>query len=399
MALKTLSRQEFLQHPVGRKAIARGLKPAEAYGNYLSFVRTRRARRAAQPTDPLAPLSEPQLRTQVSQALRSQTDPLLAEITREEQGRTAAVDRATRGRMLGLSGYDDRAREIFGRAQTGAAKVGDALKSALYGSGAAAEQGLTKALEAINAPEALVTEVAGGAAGFAKGAANAGLAEQTGFLGELIGRGAEAENFASLLPGFAEQQGAMEQRDLRAGAAAERATLRGKIPGVTADLLSDARDRELQKLITRLGFSQDQSELQFDYDALTARTVADQAAAAEEATTKRTAARGEAIAARGDQLSASTKSAREFARELYRGEEVETVTGGKLVGKKTKTVKRPTWQQAYRAVFNEVAADLQRYGIKPGRIRQIVVQALRDAGFTGGVARSEAGQPLYGQGP
>jgi hypothetical protein len=254
---RTLTRSEFLAHPVGQKALARGLKPQQAYSNYLSFVSKRRAQRA----DPFAPLSENTLAQRVRHAVGAQTDPLIAQINREAGAQSATIDQSTRARAESLRGVAPVVSGAFGRAEQATAGVGDVLSEHLAASGNEAGRGLRDVLAQMNAPEALVNQVAGGVEGLGQGAANTEFALQSGVLRDLLARGAEAETYAGLLPAFAQSEGAQAQQGVRSSADKSIADIRSKIPSAVASLLGEARNQELQKAIARQGFGLDQAKL------------------------------------------------------------------------------------------------------------------------------------------
>ena len=253
MAQNFLSRAEFARTPAGQK-------PGATYEGYTSWVTNTRARRAAAraiPADPLAPTPEPMLRQQTSQAVHAQIDPILNEIMRSTDNAAAGVERATETHAARLAPFADAAKERFGRAAQGIAGVGEALAARLAGRGVEEAGGLKAKLAAIDAPGALVNELAGATAGFASGAANAGFASDSAALEELLSRKAGAEDFAGSLPGIARVAGVRSVGDVRAEGQRQVGEVRGKIPGLLENLMEGARDRELNKAIARTGLQTD----------------------------------------------------------------------------------------------------------------------------------------------
>lgn len=427
MGPKTLTMPEFIAHPVGQRAVARGLKPKQAYNNYLHYLAAHRGghgggHAAAPRLDPLAPLGEHALAGQVSSAVSAQTDPLISRINREASANVDRVDAATRVHADRLKAVAPVVGGAFGRATDAAAGVGDVLANRLAASGQEQGGSLRQALAGMDAPQRLVDQVAGGVEQFGRGASNAGFALQTGTVRDLLARRAEAEGYAGMLPGFAEAEGASYGRGIEQQAAKDVGGVRDKIPGLIADLLDSGRNREVQKAIALEGIRGDKAARQADVAAgraearakaaderkpdstlsntlgylvnssgqpildqhgqpIPTRAAVNDAASPSADQEKAQKAHKDAVHDRQDAVSTSTGTARTLARKLYQGTTEEKLVGGKLVGKKVKVTTRKEWAEAYRIVYNEIAGDLMRYGVKRTRIGQIVDQALRDAGF------------------
>lgn len=412
---KTLTRQEFMRTPAARK-------PGATYEGYLRFVARRRASRTTA-ADPFAATPEPQLRSRVTSDVRAQVDPIIAEILKGTDTQASGIEAVTNRYAGSLGRFEEGTRSRYGRSKAELAAVAEGMANRLGASGAAVSSELSGKLAAINAPAAQVAGVAGGAAGFARGAANAGFGIDSAALEELISRAAGAEDFAAALPGYARMEGIGRIADLRSASEKDVRELRAKVPGLVAELLGKERDRELDKAIARAGFQQDSAERQSRASAAAAEAAQPDASlsnslgylvdsngiplldaagkpipAGPNAPGRKNAAgagRGKAVKARTDAEVAAVQTARELARELYKGEKVST--GGGLVPGAAQ-VKRKTLGEALRIILNEINPSLARYGVRPGsdryaRVRAQVIDALLDAGFKAGAANPTKRKP------
>jgi hypothetical protein len=269
--LKTLTPQEFAQHPASKQ-------PGASYQSYLRFVAKRRAAKlGAVQADPLAPIAEPVLREQTSSAVHAQIDPILKDIMAGTDRAAAGVESLTNTHAARLAPFEGAAKERYGRAAEGTAAVADALAGRLEGRGAEEAGGLKAKLAAIGAPDRLTQEVAGGAQQFAHGAANAGFGVDSAALDEIIGHGATAEDFAGSLPGIARIAGVRAIGDVRREGQKQLGDVRGKIPGLVSELMDSARNREVNKGIAKLGLQESTAKLAADQQAGAAQAASEAA--------------------------------------------------------------------------------------------------------------------------
>lgn len=413
MPPRTLTRSQFEQHPVAKR-------PGSSYENYLRFVARRRASALAAPAaDPLAPTPEPVLRQQTTEAVRAQIDPILKEIMGDTNRAASGIELATQTHARRLEPFAGAARERFGRAAEATAGVAESLANRLAGKGAEAGQGLRAKLAAVNAPDRLTAEVAGGTEKFGRDASTAGFGIDSAALEEIISRGAGAEDFAAAMPGIANIAGVRSIGDVRSAGQRSVADVRGKIPGMVGNLMESARDREVQKGIAKLGLQE--TQIRTDAEAKADAAAASAAASKPSSALSNTLGylvtedgipildgSGQPIPTQGtldgrkkakDNRAASVKDrsaalvtakadARKLARELFKGEKVKT-GGGLVPGKET--IKRKTTAEAVQAILNEIGPSLARYGVKPGtalwkQVREAVLDAVIDAGFPTGAA-------------
>lgn len=403
--LVTLTPQQFAAHPASKK-------PGATYESYLRFVAKRRgAKLASAATDPLAPTPEPVLRQQTTEAVRAQIDPIIREITGSTDRAARGVESLTDTYASRLAPFEDAAKERYGRAAEATAGVAEALANRLQGRGAEEGAGLRQKLAQIGAPDRLTQEVAGGAQGFAAGAANAGFGIDSAALDEIIGHGATAEDFAGSLPGIARIAGVRAVGDVRRQGQQQIGEVRGKIPGLVGELMEGARDREVNKAIARLGLEEtkvktaaDQAQAAYEAtkpDSSLSNTLGylvdsngvpilseagqpiptqgnldDQAAKAKD----RADARAAAVKNRTGALTAAKTKARELARTLKQGRDTGKTAYGKPVKEQIPTA------EATRLILAELAPSLAQYGVKPGtklwtEVRNAVLDAVIDAGF------------------
>lgn len=244
MAPRLLTRSEFLQTPAAKK-------PGASYENYARFVARRRAARqsaAAAPEDPtVAATPDNVLRARNAEAVRARIDPELKSILADTDRAASGIELATSTHARRLEPFAGAARERFGRAAEATAGVSQALADRLAGKGAEAGAGLREKLAAINAPDRLTQEVAGGTERFGTGAANAGFGIDSATLDEIISRGAGAEDFAASLPGIAGIAGVRSIGDVRAAGQRSVGEVRKQVPALLAELMNSDRNRELEK--------------------------------------------------------------------------------------------------------------------------------------------------------
>lgn len=104
------------------------------------------------------------------------------------------------------------------------------------------------------------------AVGFARGSAE---------LGQLVAQQAGAEEYASKLPGLARLSGLQGVRETQAAAqrdlAQELGRIRSGVPGLIAQSLHDARQREFEKGAAKLAYQGSTYANQLDYEAALAR--------------------------------------------------------------------------------------------------------------------------------
>lgn len=403
--LVTLTPQQFAAHPASRK-------PGATYQSYLRFVAKRRgAKLATAAADSLAPTPEPVLRQQTTEAVRAQIDPIIREITGSTDRAAKGVESLTDTYAARLVPFEGAAKERYGRAAEATAGVATALADRLAGRGAEEGASLKQKLAQIGAPDRLTQEVAGGAQAFATGVANAGFGVDSAALDEIIGHGVTAEDFAGSLPGIARIAGVRAVGDVQRQGQKQIGEVRGKIPGLVAELMESARDREVNKGIARLGLQKTK-----------VKTAADQAAAAYESTKPDASlsntlgylvdsngvpildgsgqpiptqgnlddqaakandlaeARAAAVKNRTGALTAAKTKARELARELKKGRDTGKTAYGKPVRDAVPTA------EATRLILAELAPSLAQYGVKPGtklwtEVRNAVLDAIIDAGF------------------
>jgi hypothetical protein len=271
MTQNLLTREQWAQNPASRK-------PGATYEGMVSWVTKTRARRAAarlaaapdalaptpesaitavpaayQPTPPAAvpaayqPTPDNVLGEQVSQNVHSQLDPLIAEIMRSTAQQAGQIGGLTDTYAARLAPFEGAAKERYATAAAGSAGVAQSLADRMSGAGTDAGAGLRAKLEAINAPGALVENIAGGAADFGRNAGNAGYSTDASALQELIAAGATAQNYAGALPGLARLEGQQQVGRAQGEGQRQIGEVRSRIPGMTADLLAGARATELQK--------------------------------------------------------------------------------------------------------------------------------------------------------
>lgn len=360
----TLTPQQFAQHPAARK-------PGASYQGYLRFVANRRgAALAGASADPLAPTPEPVLRQQTTEAVRAQIDPILKNIMGDTSRAAQGIELATQTSARRLEPFAGAAKERFARAAEATAGVSQALADRLAGKGTEAGQGLREKLAAINAPARLTQEVAGGTEQFATDAANAGFGIDSAALDEIISRGAGAEDFAAALPGIANIAGIRSIGDVKAAGQQSLADVRGKVPGLIANLMDSARSREVQKGIAKLGLQETQ-----------VRTAA--------------AAKADAAGAQAAAVAAADKSAQAWARIQQAGERI------KLQGSKTsfeegiKNSKLALDQKQYQLALRKEARLAKAPGKKTGGFTPAQQQNMTAVAFdTATAAFADKGKPV-----
>ena len=261
MTQHLLSRDEFARTPAGQK-------PGASYEGYTSWVVNTRAKRAAARTaaapDTLAATPENVLGQQASQNVHAQIDPLIKEIMASTGRQAAQVDGLTNTYAERLAPFEAAAKDRYAGAAAGSAAVATSLADRMQGLGAGAGEGLSDKLKAINAPGALVSEIAGGATDFGRNAGNAGYSTDASALQELISAGATAQDFAGSLPGFARLEGQRAEGQVRGEGQRQIGDIRAKVPGLLANLMESSRDREITKSVARIGLQTDEQKAKAD---------------------------------------------------------------------------------------------------------------------------------------
>lgn len=208
--------------------------------------RTRPRGHRPAPIDPLAPLSEKALRRQTTRDVQAQIAPLAALINKRALAGASNISGISQALASKLGSYAGQAQGIYSKAQTELGGVDQALAARLGAGGL------------------------GGAAN--AGAVNANLAKGSAERGQLISQGASAGEYASKLPGLAQLAGLQGVSERQAQAQGQLGDLTAKTPGLIAQALADARNREYQKAVARLGFQGDVYSANLGYKARAAST-------------------------------------------------------------------------------------------------------------------------------
>lgn len=253
MAQNLLSRDEFARTPAGQK-------PGASYQGYTSWVTNTRAKRAAArlaaAPDALAATPENVLGQQASQNVRAQIDPLIKEIMASTGRQAAQVGGLTETYASRLAPFEQAAKDRYATAAAGSAGVAQSLADRMSGAGASEGESLAAKLRAINAPGALVSEIAGGATDFGRGAGDAGYSTDASALQELISAGATARDYAGSLPGLARLEGQRAEGQVRGEGQRQIGDIRAKVPGLISNLMESGRDREVSKAIALRGLQE-----------------------------------------------------------------------------------------------------------------------------------------------
>lgn len=243
-----LSREQFARTEAGQK-------PGASYGGYRSWVVKTRARRAAArlaaAPDTTAPVSEAENLRRSGAEVRGETNALVAEIMRGTKQAAQQIGGLTDTYASRLAPFEGAAKDRYAGAAAGSAAVATSLADRMSGAGASEGENLAAKLKAINAPGALVENIAGGATDFGRNAGNAGYSTDASALQELIAAGATAQDYAGSLPGLARLEGLRGVGQVQAAGQKEIGDIRAKVPGLIAALMESARDREISKATLR----------------------------------------------------------------------------------------------------------------------------------------------------
>lgn len=401
---KTLTRQQFLtERPDGDYA---------AYRRFLARwrpvrVRQRLAREAAL-SDPLRPLSDSEIQRRARGDIMPGVDRTVDEINRSITARSRAGAGAIRGYtdwlMQALVPFQQSAQAISARSQQSQAAASEALRAALSGEGQGLSDALAGKLAAINAPDAQVRDVAGGAArtGAASGATQFALGSAD--VERLIGEGAANEEWAAKMPLVAGLQGGQSQRLLELALGREAADrvgdVRSRVPGLVSDTVRDYRDLELRKsdaryerrrnarldrlaaLAANRAYGLDVGRLGLDRDQFGLDVAAEQRRASE-------AAAKAAQDARDEQARANDKRRERFtgiredtfarARDLYQGEQQQS--GLPVPGAAAGATAAVPKAEAHRRLWEEYGTLLIGQGFSRKLVEQMIRRALAAAGY------------------
>lgn len=221
MAPITLTRAQFAATPVGSK-------PGAKYGNYLSFIKARRAgtpaaaappAHPAAPVDPFAPTTPGQITSatnritgmygtpltdpQITTAAQAQVDPLIAALTAKVTKQTGdashaiSVNSAALAKALSAIDYG----EPYRGAESEQAAVDAALQQSLDGGGSALSADLKSRLGQIDDPTVAAAGDALASRGTALGTTE--LARGSASLSNLIANAAAAKEYGKKEPGIA----------------------------------------------------------------------------------------------------------------------------------------------------------------------------------------------------
>ena len=204
------------------------------------------------PYNPLAPIAHPQ--TYAKQYAMSQFKPALSSLTKEASIKGAADAKAitdlTQALATHMAGISGKVQANYGQAQQSQAAVGEQLHNALSSSVQNVATGLAGKLSGMGAPAAASTAATGAVTQNAGGAANAGLAQDSAALSQLISQGASAKTYADTMPSYAAGLGAQNlannQRTNNANLASQKASLTSQLPSMIADILNQTLQRNYQ---------------------------------------------------------------------------------------------------------------------------------------------------------
>lgn len=199
------------------------------------------------------------LEEQARQQVMGSVNPVVAEIQRAIGDRIrsgmASITGLTNQYAQNLAPIAGQSREIFDRAQTSQQGSDTALANRLGQVGQIAGGELAAKMNAIGAPQRAVAETAGVVPTTATGAANAGFAQGSATLGELISRGAGAQDYAAKLPGFARlggiQAAGQLQGNLSRDLAEQIGAIQAKVPGMVQETTTSLRSNELAQEAAR----------------------------------------------------------------------------------------------------------------------------------------------------
>lgn len=205
--------------------------------------------------DPFSPLTDAQLNERASASVRSQLDPIIAQIRAGIEARSrfgqAAIGGLTNSLGGLLSSAGPQSQGIYDRARATEAQASSGLAAALgqFGTNLSGEQGAKLALQ--GAPAGLTADITGGTQQTATGAANANLASATAEQQMLNTQGAAAGAYGAKLPGIAALTGIQHSRDLESQLSGDLskqlADIESQAPGLISSVLQHLRDNEIQK--------------------------------------------------------------------------------------------------------------------------------------------------------
>jgi len=218
----------------------------------------------------LAPTTRRQQRRQVTLDVRAQVDPIARELARGITARTQAGSRNITGVSDALSrsleGYGGQQREIFDRARANLGAVNQGVAAGFEKAGAGISEDLAKRIQSAGGDPASAEQFAAAT----KGTGASMFTRDSAELGQLAGTQANAELYASKLPGLARLSGLQGVRDLEAGSqqqlADQSGDLRARVPGLVSEALGSERRLAFEKAVARLGFSGDIRQQDIDYE-------------------------------------------------------------------------------------------------------------------------------------
>lgn len=246
MPPRTLTRQEFL-----------GRRPGGNYAAYLNYLRRNRPARMAQnaelaPYRPMSPgqIDEATFRDVLGPA-QAQLDELGSSFQRRSDYEAGQIQQRVGSLTSALLPFRGSAAQTYGNAQASLGQLGSALTAGLASHGQQMGTELGQKLRAINAPNAQVGQVAGGAetTGYNAGQAVGGL--NSAEVERLRGEGAATDAYMAKMPGLVQLMGADQAREVGEKLALELADqeggIRAKVPGLLADARRWYMEREDRK--------------------------------------------------------------------------------------------------------------------------------------------------------
>lgn len=454
-----LTPQQFAQTDPGRAG--------KSYASYKSYVnknapvrRAQRAQRAGVDVGTMNELdflhsilggaspayktmSDKDLTAQASTDVHAIVDPAIQQIRDSFGAKTKTgldsiygYGKATAAELEPLA---DRVKGYYKQDEADMQGADQALRAFLGGQGAAASADVAGKLSAAGLPQEAVDAASQGAGALQAGAAGSLASNNFSELEHNIGDRAADVNYAAKLPALANLQTADTARGFRtAQQQAENdqvGQVTSSIPGLSRQVLSDYRDRDLakaqagdsakgawaqlaasliggskdrasQERIAKAGLALDTTKLQQDdthfYDSLTADQTKTETAAGTDAK----ANRQKAIAAREDAKATTLTAVAQLASSLAGQQTVkqEEPVLAKFPTKAGKYVKkgggrtndpaqaetRPVdhvkpglgYQELFQRAYSLYAPQLRRYALKESEIKQIIDQGLAGAGIT-----------------
>ncbi len=177
----------------------------------------------------------------ITGAATALTEALVGRATRSSN----EISARSRAIQAALAPYVGGAGSIYGQAAGSQQALGDAIRSAIGGTGHALQADLAQALQGIQAPQQAVTQIAGGQGQAAEGAAGAAGALSSADLARLRGEGAAATNYAAGLPRIAGLAAEGQRRGVLSEAAntltEKLAELYAKQPGLVSEAAAGYR--------------------------------------------------------------------------------------------------------------------------------------------------------------